>query len=354
MSWWENLFKQYTLDMGIDLGTANTMVYVRGHGVVMEEPSVVAISDRTKDILAIGAEAKKMVGRTPMDIRAIRPLRSGVVSDYEVTEKMLQYFIQKAIERFARIKFFAHPRVVIGIPSGVTEVERRAVHDAALSAGASQVFLIEEPMAAAIGCQMPVNDAGGCMIIDIGGGTAEIAVISLGGVVSSQSIRAAGDRLDADITLYCRNVLNMVIGERMAEEVKIAIGSAWPLKKELETTIKGRDVLSGLPRIEKINSVQIREAMSESVGVIVEAAKSTLEHTPPELVSDILDRGIVLAGGGAMIRGLDARLNSECMMPVYVAEDSLTCVVRGTGALLEDIDLLKRVSVVSKYDRVPY
>jgi rod shape-determining protein MreB len=266
---------------------------------------------------------------------------------------MLQYFIQKSIDRYAKLKFAARPRVVIGIPSGVTEVERRAVNDAALNAGARKVYLIEEPMAASIGARLAVGEAGGSMIIDIGGGTAEIAVISLGGVVSSKSIRVAGDRLDEDIILYARNVLNMVIGERMAEEIKLTVGSAYPLKKELEMTIKGRDVLTGLPRIEKISSIQAREAMAESVSIIVEAAKTTIEQTPPELVSDILEQGIALAGGGAMIRGLDTLLAQECMMPVYVADDPLTCVVRGTGMLLDDIELLRRVSVISKYDKIP-
>ncbi|OIP95605.1 rod shape-determining protein [Candidatus Wirthbacteria bacterium CG2_30_54_11] len=353
-NFWTNFWKQFSIDLGIDLGTANSMVYVRGHGIVIQEPSVVAISQKTKDILAIGEEAKKMVGRTPFDIHAIRPLRSGVVSDFEVTEQMLRYFIHKAVQNYARVRLFPNPRVIIGIPSGVTEVERRAVHDAALNAGARKVFLIEEPMAAAIGARLPVHDAGGCMIIDVGGGTAEIAVISLGGVVSSQSIRIAGDKLDEDIILYVRNVLNLVIGERMAEGVKISIGSAWPLKKELEAVIKGRDVLTGLPRAETISSVQVREAMTESLGIIVEAAKSTIEQTPPELVADILDRGIVLAGGGAQIRGLDTLLSQECKMPVTVAEDPMTCVVRGTGVLLDDIELLQRVSVTSKYEKVPY
>ncbi len=349
MKWLDNFFKQFS----VDLGTANTMVYVRNQGIMIQEPSVVAISDRTKDVLAIGEEAKKMVGRTPMDIRAVRPLRNGVVSDFEVTEQMLRYFIQKAIQKYAKFKAFARPQVVIGIPSGVTEVERRAVEEAAMNAGARKVFLIEEPMAAAIGARLPVGDAGGCMIIDIGGGTAEIAVISLGGVVASRSIRAAGDRFDEDIILYARNVMNLVIGERMAEQVKIAIGSAYPMKKELETTIKGRDVLSGLPRTEIIHSGQVRDALKESIGIIVDAVKSTVEQTPPELVADIMDRGIYVAGGGAQIRGLDTLLAQECRMPVIIADDPMTCVARGTGSLLDDIELLKRVSVVSKYDSLP-
>ena len=349
----EKWLKSLSLDLGIDLGTANSMVFVRGHGIVLQEPSVVAISDVTKDVLAIGSEAKLMVGRTPGDIRAIRPLRSGVVSDFEITEQMLRYFISKAVKGYARFQTFVRPRVVIGIPSGVTEVERRAVQDAALNAGAKKVFLIEEPMAAAIGARLPVNCPEGSMIIDIGGGTAEIAVISLGGVVTSRSIRVAGDKFDDDIILYARNVLNLVIGERMAEQVKINIGSAYPMKKELEMVIKGRDVLTGLPRTEKVNSGQIREAISEAVHVIVEATKDTIEQTPPELVADILEQGIMLAGGGAQIKGIDTLLSHECKMPVNVAEDSMTCVARGTGAVLDDIDLLQRVSIKSKYDKLP-
>jgi rod shape-determining protein MreB len=353
MSILDYFFKSFQLDIGIDLGTANTVVFVKDKGIVINEPSVVAISQKTKDILAIGAEAKKMVGRTPLDIKAIRPLREGVVSDFEVTEQMLKYFIQKAVQKFSRFPLFARPRVIIGIPSGVTEVERRAVQDAAVNAGAHQAFLIEEPMAAAIGAHLPVSDAGGSMVIDMGGGTSEIAIISLGGVVASRSMRIGGDKLDEDITLYARNVLNLVIGERMAEMAKIAIGSAFPLDKPLETSIKGRDVLTGLPRTERVTDSQLREAMSASVGMIVEAAKNTIEETPPELVADILDRGITLAGGTAQLRGIAALMAKECKMPVTVAEDPITCVVRGTGMLLENIDLLKRVAVTSKYEKVP-
>jgi rod shape-determining protein MreB and related proteins len=352
MGFIENFLQRFSFDLGIDLGTANSMVYVKGKGIVMSEPSVVAISDKTGDVLAIGEEAKQMVGRTPGDIRAIRPLRDGVVSDFEVTEQMLRYFIQKAIARYAPMKSFVRPKVVVGIPSGVTEVERRAVEEAALGAGVKKIFLIEEPMAAAIGAGLPVGASEGSMVIDIGGGTSEIAVISLGGIVSSRSLRVAGDRLDEDIIVYTRNQLNLVIGERMAESIKIAIGSAFPGKKEFEFEMKGRDVLTGLPRIDRITSSQVREAISESLSLIVDGVKETIELTPPELVADILDRGIVLAGGGAMLAGLDVLISHESNMPVQIAEEPLTCVTMGAGKLLDDIKLLERVSLVSKYDRI--
>lgn len=341
----------FSRDIGIDLGTANTLVYVRGRGIVINEPSVVAINKRTNQILAIGDEAKKMVGRTPAHIVATRPLVDGVVSDFEVTEQMLRYFIEKVHKESFTI--FPRPRIVVGIPSGVTEVEKRAVEDAANSAGARSVFLIEEPMAAAIGARMPVQEATGCLIVDIGGGTSEVAVLSLGGVVLAKSIRTAGDELNADIAQFARDEFNLHLGERTAEEIKIAIGSSWPLDKRKEAEMRGRDLVSGLPKTVRVNDEQIRYAMHKSVDAIVDAIKTTIEETPPELVADILDRGIVLAGGGALLRGLDKLIAEQTKIPVYVADEPLTCVVRGTGLVLEDIEPLKEVLVSTQYEKPP-
>ena len=325
-------------DIAIDLGTANTLVMVRGRGIVIDEPSVVAIDRHTKKILAIGAEAKRMVGRTPASIVAVRPLRDGVISDFEVTEKMLSYFIRAVHDRP-----LAQPRVVVGIPSGVTEVEKRAVHDAALNAGARACFLIEEPMAAAIGAGLPVIEAAGCMIVDIGGGTTEVAVISLGGMVVSTSIRVAGDEMDQDIMSYSRQVHNLLIGERTAEEIKKIAGSAAPLEPEEMVELRGRDLATGLPKSVEVSTVEIRDALAGSIGAIVEAVRSTIEITPPELIADLMAHGIALAGGGAMLRGLDRRLSQETRFPVYVAEDPLLCVVRGAGEVLEEQALLSKV-----------
>jgi len=328
-------------DVGIDLGTANTLVMVRGRGIVIDEPSVVAIDKVTKKILAIGAEAKRMVGRTPANIVAVRPLKDGVISDFEVTERMLHYFIRSVHSSFG----FGNPRprAVIGIPSGVTEVEKRAVHDATLNAGARSAFLVEEPMAAAIGSGLPVMEPNGCMIVDIGGGTTEVAVIALGGIVVSTSIRVAGDEMDQEIIAYARQVHNMLIGERMAEEIKIQAGSAYPMEQEDSIEIRGRDLATGLPKSVEVSTVELRDALSGSIGAIVEAVRSTIEITPPELVADLMYRGIALAGGGALLRGLDRRLSQETKFPVYVADDPLTSVVRGTGEMLEEADLLEKV-----------
>ncbi|MCH7488130.1 MAG: rod shape-determining protein [Chloroflexi bacterium] len=331
----------FSHDIGIDLGTANTLVMVRGRGIVIDEPSVVAIDKLSKKILAIGSEAKRMVGRTPANIIAVRPLKDGVISDFEVTERMLHYFIRSVHDRFGM--GIPRPRVVLGIPSGVTEVEKRAVHDAALNAGARAVFLVEEPMAAAIGAGLPVMEPHGCMIVDIGGGTTEVAVIALGGIVVSTSIRTAGDEMDQEIIAYARQVHNMLIGERMAEEVKIQAGSAFPLEEEESIELRGRDLATGLPKSVDVSTVELRDALSGSIGAIVEAVRSTIEITPPELVADLMYRGIALAGGGALLRGLDRRLAQETKFPVYVAEEPLFSVVQGTGEMLEETAILEKV-----------
>jgi rod shape-determining protein MreB len=340
----------FSHDIGIDLGTANTLVLVRGRGIVINEPSVVAISKKTKKVLAIGAEAKRMVGRTPANIVAVRPLRDGVISDFDVTEQMLKYFIGRVHEQFGMIP---RPRVVVGIPSGTTEVEKMAVRDAARNAGAREAHLIEEPMAAAIGAGLPVTDATGSMIVDIGGGTTEVAVISLGGIVISRSVRIAGDEMDQEIVQYARQKHNLLIGERMAEEVKIAAGSAYPLSEEKLVTLRGRDLVTGLPKSIDVSSVEIREAISGSVAAIVDSVRSTIEETPPELVADLMAQGIALAGGGALLAGMDQRLSHETKMRVYQADDPLTCVVRGTGEALEEIEILQKVEVPVQYAKPP-
>jgi rod shape-determining protein MreB len=334
-------------DIGVDLGTSSTLVYVRGKGIVIRESSVVAINQKTKQILAIGNEAKKMVGRTPAHIIAIRPLVDGVVSDFEVTEQMLRYFIERVNKQFFSI--FPRPRMVVGIPYGVTEVERRAVEEAAINAGARQIFLIEEPIAAAIGARLPVQDAAGSMIVDIGGGTTEVAVLSLGGIVASRSLRIAGDEMNENIINFARDEYNLLLGERTAEEIKIAIGSASPLKESLSMPMRGRDLVTGLPKEMVVNDEQIREALKKSVRVIAEAVKATIEETPPELVADIMERGITLAGGGALLRGLDKLLSKETETNVVVADDPLTAVVRGCGIVLEDIESTKEVLLSTKY-----
>lgn len=344
---WKNLYDRFfgnlTQDIGIDLGTANTLVYVRGRGIVINEPSVVAINQRTGQILAIGREAKKMVGKTPGHIVAIRPLVDGVVSDFEITQQMLRYFIGKVTE--GSFKFLRRPRVLIGIPSGVTEVEKRAVIEAAMNAGARQAFLIDEPMAAAIGGRLPVIDAAGNMVVDIGGGTTEIAVISLGGVVIARSLRIAGDEMNEDIIRYSRDEFNLLVGERTAEDVKIAIGSAFPLKEQLQYSIRGRDLVSGLPKEVIITDEHVREALSRSIRIIVNNIKTLIEETPPELISDIMQRGIVISGGGSLIRGLDRLISSQTGIPVKRVDDPLTAVVRGTGIVLDDMDTLKEVLI---------
>ncbi len=347
----DNFFGLFSQDIGIDLGTANTLVYVRGKGIVINEPSVVAINKNTDQVLAIGSEAKRMVGRTPGHIVATRPLVDGVISDFEVTEQMLKYFIEKVHKE--TFSFFPRPRVVIGIPSGVTEVEKRAVVDAATNAGARQTFLVEEPMAAAIGARLPVQDPAGNMIVDIGGGTTEVAVISLGGIVESRSLRIAGDELNENIIQYAREEFNLLLGERTAEDVKIAVGSAYPLKEPLETTMQGRDLITGLPKEVRILDEQVREALARSVQILVNNIKATVEDTPPELVADIFRRGIVLAGGGALLRGLDRLIAEQTQMPVRVADDPLTCVVRGCGVVLEDLDQLQDVLVTTQHEKAP-
>ncbi|MFO0705154.1 MAG: rod shape-determining protein [Candidatus Andersenbacteria bacterium] len=347
----DNFFGMFSQDIGIDLGTANTLVYVRGKGIVINEPSVVAVNKNTNQVLAIGSEAKRMVGRTPGHIIASRPLVDGVISDFEVTEQMLRYFIEKVHKE--KFTFFPRPRVVIGIPSGVTEVEKRAVVDAAQNAGARQTFLIEEPMAAAIGARLPVQDPAGNMIVDIGGGTTEVAVISLGGIVESRSLRIAGDELNENMIQYAREEFNLLLGERTAEEVKIAIGSAYALKEPLETTMQGRDLITGLPKEVRITDDQVRQALSRSVQILVNNIKGTIEDTPPELVADIFRRGIVLAGGGALLRGLDQLISEQTQMPVRIADDPLTCVVRGCGIVLEDLDQLQDVLVTTQHEKAP-
>lgn len=345
------LFARFSKDIGIDLGTANTLVYVKGKGIVINEPSVVAVNQRTKQILAIGAEARRMVGRTPSHIIATRPLVDGVISDFEVTEAMLRYFIDKV--HSSTYSFLRRPRVVIGIPSGVTEVEKRAVQDAAINAGARQAFLIEEPMAASIGARLPVQDAQGSMIVDIGGGTSEIAVLSLGGVVISRSIRIAGDEMNENIVQYARDSFNLLIGSRSAEDIKISIGSVYPLNEALHARMRGRDLITGLPKEVSVNDGHIREAISPSVRAIVNSIKSVVEEVPPEIISDIMHRGIVLAGGGALLRGLDRLIADETKIPVSVADDPLTCVARGAGVVVEDLESLKDVLVTTNFERIP-
>lgn len=339
----------FSKDMGVDLGTATVLVLVQGQGIVIQEPSVVAIEKRTKKVLAIGAEAKEMIGRTPASIVAIRPLRDGVISDFDVTERMLHYFINKAHEH-TRMPL-PRPRVVVGIPSGVTEVEKRAVHDACRSAGAREAYLIEEPMAAAIGAGLPVAESVGSMIIDVGGGTTEVAVIALGGIVANRSIRIAGDEMDEEIIQYARQKYNLLIGERMAERVKIAIGSACPLPEEKTMTIYGRNLITGLPQAVEVSSVEIREALQGSINTIVATVKETIDETPPELVADLIERGIAMAGGASQLQGLAERLTQETKMHVHVADDPVTCVVRGAGAVLEQLDTLHKVLVSSQRRR---
>lgn len=351
MSILNNILGRFSKDIGIDLGTANTLVYTKNEGIVINEPSVVAINKRTGQILAIGSEARKMVGKTPSHIIVSRPLVDGVVSDFETTEQMLKYFIEKVHQEGFTI--FPRPRVVIGIPSGVTEVEKKAVEDAAKNAGARQTFLVEEPMAAAIGARLPIQDAAGSMIVDIGGGTTEIAVISLGGIVTSKSLRIAGDEMNENIIQYAREEFNILLGERTAEEIKIAIGSACKLKEPLETSMRGRDLITGLPKEIKVNDEDVRKAISRSVYHIVDNVKMTIEETPPELISDIMKKGIIIAGGGSLLRGLDKLISEQTLMPVYLANDPLTCVVRGTGVILEDIDNLKDVLVTMGDEIVP-
>jgi rod shape-determining protein MreB len=332
------IFSAFTKDMGIDLGTANTLVYIRGKDIVIREPSVVAIQTNTKQVLAVGEEAKKMIGRTPGNIVAIRPLRDGVIADFDITQNMLKYFIRRAAQK----RSLFQPRVVVCVPSGVTEVEKRAVEEAAIHAGARDAYLIEEPMAAAIGAGLPVHEATGSMIVDIGGGTTEVAIISLGGIVTSKSIRVGGDELDEAIVNYIKKEYSLMIGERTAENIKITIGSANVSNKESKMNIRGRDLVSGLPKTLEITSKEIYEAMKEPIYNILEAIKSTLEKTPPELAADIMEQGIMLTGGGALLDGIDRLIKNETGMPVHIAEDPLDCVAIGTGKALESIEVLKK------------
>jgi rod shape-determining protein MreB and related proteins len=324
-------------DMAVDLGTANTLVYVRGRGIVLSEPSVVAVDSRNGDVHAVGLEAKRMLGRTPGTISAIRPLKDGVIADFDVTEQMLRHFIQKVHQNR-----FAHPRVVVCVPSGVTGVEKRAVEEACLSAGARQAYLIEEPMAAAIGAGLPVAEPMGSMVVDVGGGTSEVAVISLGGIVVSQSIRVGGDEMDDAIVNYCKHTHKLLVGQQTAEEVKLELGSAAPLPEEITTEIRGRDMVSGLPKTIMLRSEEVRGALEEPIGQILGAVKDTLDRTPPELAGDIMDRGITLAGGGALLQGFEERLREECQMPAQIAESPLTCVAVGSGRSLEEFEAMHK------------
>lgn len=333
-------------DIGIDLGTANTLVYLRGQGIVLNEPSVVAIEVSSKKVLAVGAKAKDMVGRTPGEIMAIRPLKDGVIADFEITETLLSDFIRQVV----RHRYFMKPRIVISVPSGITEVEKRAVRDSAENAGAREVFLIQEPMAAAIGVGLPVHLPSGSMVIDIGGGTSEIAVIALDGIVNNISIRIGGDEMDEAIMLYLKKNYNLLIGERTAEEIKMAIGSAYPPEEEESMEIKGRDLVAGIPKTMKLSSVQVREALSEPLDAIIEAVRQALEETPPELSADILDKGIVVTGGGALLKGLDKRLREETNLPINIADDPLRCVAKGAGIVLENMNEFSKVLIRSRRD----
>ena len=335
-----NFFGLFSKDLGIDLGTANTLVYVKHKGIFITEPSVVAINKKTNQILEIGEEAKKMVGRTPAHIVALRPLVNGVISDFEVTEQMLRYFISRAHQEFKIL--VPRPRVVIGIPAIATEVEKKAAQDAVSNAGAREVYLIEEPIAAAIGARLPIDEPIGTLIADIGGGTSEIAVIAMGGVVTIKSLKIAGDSFNEDIVNFVRNEFKLILGEKSSEEVKIAIGSAMPLSEELKMTLRGRDVMTGLPKEVIISSSQVRQALSKSLRILTEAIHKTIEDTPPELVSDILQRGMVLSGGSSLLRGLDKLIAKEIKIPVRITDDPLTAVVRGTGIVLENLDYYKK------------
>jgi len=339
-------------DIAIDLGTANSLVYVRGKGIVIQEPSVVAVNQKTGQVLAIGSEAKKMVGRTPSHIVVTRPLVKGVISDFEVTEQMLRYFMNKVARR--RFLFSPGPRVILGIPFGVTEVEKKAVRDAALQAGAREVYLIEEPMAAAIGARLLVQEAGGNFIVDIGGGTAEVAIISLGGIVIANSLRTAGDKLNDDIIQFAQDEYRLLIGERTAESLKIGIGSAYPLKEKKEMPLRGRNLVSGLPEEIMVPDSEIRKAMERSVRQIVGEIKAAVEQTPPELLADVMEKGIYLSGGGALLRGLDTLIAKETKIPTSIVEDPLTAVVRGAGLVLENLDELQEVLVEAEELEPPH
>jgi rod shape-determining protein MreB len=336
----ERIFDLFSNDLGIDLGTANSLVYVKDRGIVLREPSVVAIQTGTNRVLAVGEEAKRMLGRTPGNITAIRPMKDGVIADFEITEAMLRYFIRKVQNN----RIMVRPRIIISVPSGITEVEKRAVKDSASHAGAREVYLIEEPMAAAIGVGLPVQEPAGNMIVDIGGGTTEVALISLAGIVFSRSVRVGGDEMDEAIIQYMKRVYNLMIGERSAEQIKISIGSAYPLPEETSMEVKGRDLVAGLPKTLTLTSEEVREAMHEPVMTIVEAVRFTLERCPPELAADLVDRGIVLAGGGALLRGIDKLIAEQTGLPVHVADDPLSAVAEGTGMVLHELKFLRKVA----------
>lgn len=339
-----SLFNSMSDDMGIDLGTANTLVHVRNKGIIIREPSVVAVESESREVLAIGAEAKRMIGRTPGNIVAIRPMKDGVIADYEITQSMLKYFIKQAMGN----RTFVRPRILVGVPSGVTEVEKRAVIDATIEAGAREAYLIEEPMAAAIGAGLPVQEATGSMVVDIGGGTCEVAVISLGGIVVSKSVRTGGDSIDGAIVRYIRSKFNLLIGDRTAENIKIELGTAMPLDEPNTMDIRGRDLVSGLPKNITINANHICEAVEEPVSIIVDAVRNTLEKTPPELSADIFDRGIMMTGGSSMLRNLDRLISKETGMPVFVSDEALNCVALGTGIAVENIDIYHKGFLTSK------
>lgn len=337
----DKVLNMFSNDLAIDLGTANTLIYVKGRGIVCSEPSVVAINNDTKEILAVGSEAKSMLGRTPANIVAIRPMKDGVISNFEVTEKMLRYFITKVNNK----RSFVRPRIIVAVPSGVTQVEKRAVKDSAIQAGAREVYIVEEPMAAAIGSGLPIQEPSGNMIVDIGGGTTEVAVISLSGIVYANSVRVGGDEMDEAIVNYIKRNYNLLIGTSTAEKIKMEIGSAYRLEDEMSIEIKGRDLLNGIPKTVEITDAEIREALNDAVSKIVDAVKSALEKTPPELSADIVDRGIVLSGGGALLKGLDKKLAEETGLPIIVADDPLKAVACGAGKVLDELDLLKKVCI---------
>jgi len=340
-----NILGWFSNDLAIDLGTATTLVYVRGRGIVLNEPSVVAIEKKTERVLAVGTDAKKMLGRTPGNISAIRPMKEGVIADFEMAEQMLRHFIQKAHNRST----FVRPRIIIGVPSRITQVEQRAVRDSAELAGAREVYLIEEPVAAAIGAGLPITEPSGNMVVDIGGGTTDIAVLSLGGIVYSESVKVAGDRMDDAIMNYVKKKYNLLIGDHMAERIKVEIGSAYPFEEKKTIMVKGRDLISGIPRTLVVDDSEIREALHEPISTIVNAIKVALENTPPELAGDIIDCGIVLTGGGSMLWGMDTRLREETGLPIITVDDPLTSVVLGVGKILDELDLLRKVSVMSQY-----
>ncbi|MCK9415637.1 MAG: rod shape-determining protein [Candidatus Dojkabacteria bacterium] len=343
MKLFDSLWNLVTYDLGIDLGTANTIVYLRGHGIVISEPSVVAIDKRTKRVLAVGSEARKMIGRTPSNIVAVRPLRHGVISDFDTTQAMIHHFIQNTHKVFSKNWKIPRPRVIVGVPSSVTEVERQAVIDACKIAGARHVYIVEETMAAAVGAGLPIEEASGNMVVDVGGGTTGIAVMSLGDIVIDNSVKIAGDEMNEDIVSYVKDKYNMLIGERTAEDVKIAIGSVIPLKDEKEVILQGRDLVNGLPKSVSVSSVEIREAIMASILAITEAVKDAIEDTPPELVRDLLSSGLHLVGGGSLIKGLDKYWQKELNMPVYIVDDPISAVARGTAQMLDHIELLDKV-----------